>query len=253
MIELLSEIKENLEQDNYKNERAVEQQIVFPVLKELGWNINNPSQIEPQYELKWQATEKGKKVEKRRVVDYALLVDKKARVIIEVKAVGNLKEADSQLFEYAFHVGTPLAILTDGHKWRVYYCYGTGNYDERLVRSLDLYDSPHEVMEYLSRYLAFAEVKSKKAEKNARKDLENKTNKESAKKTIPKAWKKIAVDEPDELVDRLIEETAQEASGIAPNKDDVIAFLKNLTSPEITLSPQRVEQPQSTAPHSFTK
>ncbi|MDD9798063.1 MAG: type I restriction enzyme HsdR N-terminal domain-containing protein, partial [Alphaproteobacteria bacterium] len=233
------------QQGAYENETHVRETIVRPILRELGWDIEDPQQLQPEYRLK-----DGTRL------DYGLSIDGKLRVIIEVKAVGNLKEADLQLFQYAFHAGTPLALLTDGREWQFYYVYGTGDYPDRLVRILDILEHEiDEVMHYLSRYLAFEEVKLERAEKSAKKDLQDKTNREAAKKAIPKAWQRLAVYEPNEqLVNLLTEETAQEAGGGAPNKDDVIAFLQNLTPSSATYalpqtlaeSPRAVYKPLKT-------
>lgn len=222
MIDLLAKIKQYLQQGAYENESHVSGSIVRPILRALDWDVENPLQVQPEYRL-----QDGTRL------DYGLCIDGKLRVIIEVKAVDKLKEADLQLFQYAFHAGTPLAILTDGREWHVYYAYGTGDYPDRLVRILDIFDQPlDELADYLSCYLAFEEVKSKRAENNAKKDLQDKVKREAAKKAIPKAWKRLVSYETNEqLVNLLTEETAQDTGSIAPNKDDVIAFLQNLAPP----------------------
>ncbi len=59
---------------------------------------------------------------------------------MEVKQPGVAGRADRQLFEYAFHEGVPLAILTDGTTWPVYVPALQGSYDDRRVYLLDLLD-----------------------------------------------------------------------------------------------------------------
>ena len=74
-----------------------------------------------------------------RRVDFALCHPaNRPAVFVEVKKVGGAKGADKQLFEYAFHSGVPMAILTDGQEWSFYLPGEQGRYDERRVYKLDL-------------------------------------------------------------------------------------------------------------------
>jgi len=228
MLELLSDIRSELKENSYKNESQVCGSIVRPILEELDW---------PRKDVKTEHPSKNKER-----LDYGLCIDGKLHVIIEVKAVGKLeskselKKAEKQLFNYADHERTPLAILTDGRKWRIYYIHETGDFADRLVCSLDILDQKlGDVGKYLSRYLACSKVKSGNAEKNAKRAL-------LAKKSISKTWQRIAIDEPDdELVNFLINETEEE-EGTAPNRDDVIAFLKNITLPQIDSLSQKIAE-----------
>ena len=80
----------------------------------------------------------------------------KPLVFIEVKQVGQSGGADKQLFEYAFHEGVPMAILTDGQEWNFYLPGEQGRYQERRVYKLDLLErAPEECAELLSRYLDY--------------------------------------------------------------------------------------------------
>jgi len=88
MIDLLAKIKQYLQQGAYENETHVRETIVRPILRELGWDIEDPQQLQPEYRLK-----DGTRL------DYGVVIDGKLWVIIEVKGVGNLKEADLQLFQ----------------------------------------------------------------------------------------------------------------------------------------------------------
>ncbi|HYE97116.1 MAG TPA: hypothetical protein VD962_12985, partial [Rubricoccaceae bacterium] len=84
------------------NELSVSTGVVLPLLHELGWDTYDPSTVAPEY-----------RVGGRRV-DFALLSHGRPQVFIEVKQPGHGVGADRQLFEYAFHEGVPLAVLTDG-------------------------------------------------------------------------------------------------------------------------------------------
>ena len=105
----IDDIREGLQKGLFLNEAAVSDSIVRRLLDALDWPIYNPQLVFPQYPV-----EGGK-------VDFALchpLLE--PCVFIEVKHVGNIEGAEEQLFRYAFRRGVPIAILTDGQKWRFF-------------------------------------------------------------------------------------------------------------------------------------
>ena len=123
----ISDIRENLRRGRYPNEAAVSQGIVRRLLATLGWPVYDPQVVYPEYTL-----------EGRRV-DFALCHPaNEPRIFIEVKGVGKATGAERQLFEYAFHQGVPLAVLTDGREWSFFLPAGAGSYDERRIYKLDL-------------------------------------------------------------------------------------------------------------------
>lgn len=222
-LEFISSVKEKLGKNIYESEAAVSMMIVLPVLRHLGWPTDNPSYVCPEYRLE------GRKV------DYGLKISEGKgdglRCIIEVKTVGNIIDADRQLFEYAFLAGTPLAVLTDGKLWRFYLALATGKYKERLVRTLDIEEhSTEEVVKGLVRYISFDNTRSGQARKNAESDLSERITKIEAKENISTAWENLLDGTSDKLVNLLIEETSLISS--APERSDVEKFLKSLKSVE---------------------
>ena len=102
MIELIHRIGERLQSSAYVNEAAITHGIVTPLLQELGWDTADPRQVVPEF-----ANARGR-------VDFALIgLGQKPAIFIEVKQVGRAIDGDRQLFEYAFHQGVPLCVLTD--------------------------------------------------------------------------------------------------------------------------------------------
>ena len=73
-------------------------------------------------------------IEKRKV-DFALCHPRgKPVVLLEVKNVGMANEkGERQLFEYCFHRGVPIAVLTDGRTWKMFYPAGEGSYTDRAL------------------------------------------------------------------------------------------------------------------------
>ena len=221
--EFVSSVKKKLGKNIFESEAAVSMMIVLPVLKHLGWPTDNPLYVCPEYPLEGRKVDYGLKISEGK--------EEGLRCIIEVKAVGNIRDADRQLFEYAFHAGTPLAVLTDGKLWRFYLTLAAGRYKERLVRTLDFEEhSTEEVIEGLMRYISFDNTRSGKAKKNAESDLSERITKIEAKENISTAWENLLDGTSDKLVNLLIEETSLTSS--APERSDVEKFLSNLKTPE---------------------
>ena len=151
--EHLDDIRSNLRKEVFVNEASVSQGIVLRLLHALDWPWYNIQVVAPEYS-----------VEGRRV-DFALCQPPlKPLVFIEVKQVGQIEGAERQLFEYAFHRGVPIAILTDGREWHFFHPSGQGDYGERRVCKLDLIEKDRaESATSLNRYLNYESIRTGKA------------------------------------------------------------------------------------------
>ncbi len=235
IAKVIEKIRRGISQDKYPNETAVRTQVIQPVLHALGWDVYNPDHVCAEYSLKLKTT--------TRRIDLALCVsNRNPRCIIELKSTGHdLKQpagsaGDRQLFEYSFHAGVSLALLTNGVHWRFYSTQSAGTYAERLVRSLDIEaDEPGEVAAALDRYLSYANTESGKAADYAREDLIERRGRSHAREAIPKAWARLVKAdsdaEPDERLVALISETTASLSDRTPATDDVAHFLRRLKPP----------------------
>lgn len=115
--------------------------MVLRILTSLGWDSFDTTVVWSEFSVA------------PRRVDYSLChPPKKPTVFIEVKQPGHTEAADRQLFEYAFHEGVPLAVLTDGQTWNFYLPSGQGSYDDRRVYRLDFLErNPNEAVNKLER------------------------------------------------------------------------------------------------------
>jgi len=208
----IEEVKGRLREEIYTSEAAVSQGILLPTLQKLGWPVFDPTVVIPEYSLGGSR------------VDFALCHPaKKPSVFVEVKKVGAAEGADRQLFEYAFHVGVPMAILTDGQEWSFYLPAEQGQYDERRVYKLDLLErSAQEAGDRLERYLAYKKVCSGEALQSAREDYRDVTRKRGIKETIPKAWEALFA-EKDSLLD-VLHGKLKICAGIGPLAKCVLNF-----------------------------
>lgn len=92
-----------------KNETALRNQIINPILTSLGWNIEDPEDVRVE-----------EKTTDREFADYTLIKDKRRVLFIEAKNLSGdieLYEQMKQLAKYAFSEGVSFGLLTNGKKW----------------------------------------------------------------------------------------------------------------------------------------
>ena len=228
LISLLAQIRQKLVEDAYPDEVAVRAQIVVPILGALGWSTWDPDRVSLGYRLKHEQS--------TRRVDLALIVNAGSpRCIINLKSPSyNLKQSggsneDSQLFEYAFQAGAPLALLTNGLEWRFYSIRSPDSYEGRLIRVLKIDEqSPEEFSDVLYRYLSYEKTESGASAEAAREDLAKRIAQTAARSVIPKAWNKLVSDNSNrQLVELLVSEVSSLTNG-APAESDVVDFLRGL-------------------------
>lgn len=212
----IEEIRAGIKAGRFANEASVSQGIVLRILHALSWPSYDTQIVCPEYSL-----------EGRRV-DYALCHPPgKPIAFIEVKQIGQSEGAERQLFEYAFHVGVPLAILTDGQEWNFFLPGEQGDYGERRVYKLDIVERDIvECVSRLSRYLKYDAIVSGAAIEAAREDYRNVSRDRQMKATLPKAWAKL-VEEEDELLLELVADRVESLCGFKPDPDTVARFLKD--------------------------
>lgn len=224
------------------NEPAVSQGAVFTILKYLGWPVLDPAVVVPQYRMR---TPQGA----LRFADYALCRDDgHPLVLIEVKAVGRIANADVQLFEYCFHAGVPFAVLTDGQVWRFYITMEAGSYDERRVYQLDLLEQNEPVCcEQLARYLDKDSVMQGVNLTNARSDFNEAIRIARIQRTLPEAWR-VILNAPDSYICEMLAAKVSEICGFEPDLDGCTDFIREHTtiSTGFTYAPTLTTPPLST-------
>ena len=215
--EHIDDIRNQLKEGLFINEAAVSQGIVLRLLNVLTWPTYNTQVIIPEYS-----------VEGRRV-DFALChPPSKPIVFIEVKQVGNIEGAERQLFEYAFHEGVPIAILTDGREWRFFHPTAQGDYRERKVCELNLSEGDNEESTTrLNRYLNYESIRAGEAVEAIKADYEKVVQQRQVATRLPEAWGKL-LEEADELLLEVVAEKTENLCGYKPTDEQVLGFLKSL-------------------------
>src|SRR5574341_92220 len=210
----ISEIQKGIREGLFSNEASVSQGIVLRLLQALNWPTYDTQVVWPEYMVEG------------RLVDYALCHPNKNSVIfIEVKMLGKSSNAEKLLFEYAFHLGVPMAVLTDGSEWHFFLPGEQGLYQERRVYKLDLLErNTEEISQRLTRYLSYEAVCTKEALHAAREDYKNVSKQRELKKTLPLAWSKL-IEEPDDLLVALLIDKVESLCGYKPDESMVVTFL----------------------------
>lgn len=116
MYEKLSALADRLDtvRDKVLTEEAAKTALVLPFVKELGYDIFNPSEVIPEF-VADVGIKKGEKV------DYAICINGVPCILIECKGVGaKLDSYSSQLFRYFSTTRARIAILTDGVEYRFF-------------------------------------------------------------------------------------------------------------------------------------
>jgi len=199
-----------------RDEVAVKQGVILPLLQCLGWNPFDIEEVTPEYTVKGQR------------VDFALR-DRSAsevRVFIEAKkASEELEKHQEQLLKYSFAEGVELAVLTNGVTWWFYLPTQKGRWDQRRFYTIEILDQdPAEVVQRFREFLLRDAVVTGQAQENARKVHRSRQKQQQIDDTLPKAWDKL-IGEPEELLVDLLSETTEKLCGFQPERKAVKSFL----------------------------
>jgi len=144
-VNLINRLKERLVK--YKdlfvqNEAAVRYVLVNPFLRMLGWDIEDPEEVVPEYT--------NPRIEGK--ADYALFIKEVSNdpiAFIEVKKFGGITgEIVREKLKYFFDSGVRYTIITDGNEWILYDVFKPNvPFNERVVVSWRiLQDDPYEII-----------------------------------------------------------------------------------------------------------
>ena len=203
-----------------RDEHAVEIGIVLPLLRQLGWNTENISEIYPQRGLS-----DGSKV------DFDLQINEESRIRIEVKRWGHeLDEEDEE--QLAGYCRDPkdkpkLAALTNGHNWRLFLPPRGENSPLQWFHEIDISSGEPKTVESVFRQFLARDsmVNCGPAIKEARRLCGESRSFQRFKKALTKAWSELATDKV--TLAELVLHFADKR-GIRASEDNVNRFLNSL-------------------------
>lgn len=244
LTQTIGDIRDRLGRGEYRDEAKVSQGIVMRVLQDLGWPVFDTGVVAREYSIGG------------RRVDYALIGKfGKPAVLLEVKRVGRIEIGEGQLFEYAFHGGAPIVVLTDGRNWWLYFTFGQGDHRDRRFAEVDLQDGdPNRNADLFVRYLQREAVLDGEARRRAEADLEVRWKQRTAEEAIPVVWNRI-LDEADGPLARLIREGVEAECGVSPSEDSVRRFLRQVPvhrDPPLPPMPAPAPKPSGSKGHPFS-
>ncbi len=111
-----------------KSEQSVRSQLIEPILKGLGWDTENPEEVQMDIH-----TEEG-------FPDYHLLIESKPILFFEAKKLVKIKQENiKQLAEYCFGVGMKYGLLSNGAIWILFRSFQEDTtFKERIIWKTDI-------------------------------------------------------------------------------------------------------------------
>lgn len=129
LVETLRERVDDYGDALRQNEMLTRYALIDPLLRELGWDTEDPGMVIPEYK-----PGKGS-------ADYALLNDGKPVMMLEAKKLDKpLQDAVIQGINYCLMQGTNYLALTDGRRWEIYETHKPVPIDDKRVVAFDLKD-----------------------------------------------------------------------------------------------------------------
>ena len=109
-------------------ETRTRQALIDPMLRALGWDVEDPSSVELEYGIR------------RKWADYALMVNEKPIAVIEAKALGTPLNDDEkmQALNYANMDGIDYMAVTNGDHWQMFDVFKRGQLDDRILMEFQL-------------------------------------------------------------------------------------------------------------------
>ena len=110
------------------NETRTRQALIDPMLRALGWDVEDPNSVELEYGIK------------RKWADYALMESGRPIAVIEAKALGRVLKDDEkmQALNYANMDGIDYMAVTNGDHWQMFDVFKRGQLDNRILMEFQL-------------------------------------------------------------------------------------------------------------------
>ena len=136
LLKLVETLRERIDEHGdalRQSEALTRYALIDPMLRELGWDTDDPVQVVPEY-----------RVANNQMADYVLRANDAPAIVVESKKLDEPLQGGKALDQgilYSAHTRSGYFLLTDGRRWELYEGRSTD-----LVESFDLLDqSPAEV------------------------------------------------------------------------------------------------------------
>ncbi len=239
MKEILLDIRKKLIDNAYVNEEHVRMSLVARVIKQLGWDLWNPREVNAEFTAVPH--------EDQSRVDVALFLNTfSPSVFIEVKAVGklggNIAPIERQLRDYNRNNTALFSIITDGRQWRFYYSQTGGEFSQKCFKIVDLLEDDIDDIEmFFDAFLSKSEISTGNAKRDAENYLRLNQKQRAMEDALPKARRLVLEPPFPSLPHALIQLTKE--SGFSVTIEEASEFIKK--SPiEVEVGPKPVSEEQ---------
>ena len=169
---------------------AIKQGVVLRVLSAAGWDAFDLSEVRPDYRSG------------NTKVDFALMPTMSGRgrtgdsplALIEVKSFQENLESDRyerQMMAHCSRENVPLAVLTNGRRWLLYFWSENTQAKDNRFCDIDLGEEPESVVNDINRYLSKDRVSSGQASRSAERALQDRNRDEVTRKAILDGWRQV--------------------------------------------------------------
>ena len=131
LLELVETLKARIDEHGEQlrqSEALTRYALIDPLLRELGWDTENPALVIPEYKSGSGSA------------DYALLTGNRPAMMVEAKKLGTPLQDSvvSQGIQYCLMEGTQYFSVTDGQHWALYETHRPVPIDEKRIIGFDL-------------------------------------------------------------------------------------------------------------------
>ena len=205
------------------NEETAKFQIISPILRALGWDMNNDRGTG---EVRFEHSIGSGRTQGR--VDIALMGSKGNCVcLIEAKSPGSkLEDHVEQVLGYAFHEGASICVLTTGLEWWLYLPREAGKPEDRKFTELRIGEDPLEqLVDEFEAFLDRQQLRTVQAEREAQKALRCLHEASQVNTALPSIWQKMLA-KPDEELVELVRAKVYAEIRLRPSEQQVAAALR---------------------------
>jgi predicted type IV restriction endonuclease len=238
MKNTIKDIRQKIRTNAYSNEEHIRLNIILRLLKELGWDIWNPREVNAEFYVSPD--------EDKTKVDLALFTNAYSpSVFIEIKYLGKifdkLTQIEKQLRNYNRDNTAIFSIISDGRIWRFYYSQTGGEFSKKFFKQIDLLEDDIEDIElHFLTFLNKDEIQNGNAEKEAAKYLTLSQKQKAMEDAIPQARRLIQEPPFPSLPEALI--NILEKNGITISIEEAIDYIKNTPTKKAESLDQFVEE-----------
>ncbi len=204
----------DFERGNFRARRDIEEGVLLPLLRHLGWNVEDRSVVVPGFEAPGG------------MVDFVLCHPPgHPRILVGIGALpGSVDAPGNHPFRDCSIPAIQLAVSEDGRRWRFHFPAGRGSIRNREFARFDIVDDASEdVAEALDTYLSFHAVKAGEAFRQAELDYRDRRFPAEAHG----AWRRSVAGR--EVIRRFLREM-EETIGVPANRRRALGFVRGQLS-----------------------